>query len=254
MWDVALITGMNFSAPTAYRFTTKLAFHGAIAALLGIGSVAIAQPLIGLNPLSTAWPAIVVGTTLVACEPVRRATQPHRFGPANRVTMGRSILVGFVAAFLGSQGTIQQATWASSVAMVALLLDGLDGWIARRTSTQSPYGAQFDMELDSLMMLILCGLVWTWDRAGVWVLFCGLARYGWMVTALLLPWFRRPLSESFRRKTACVIGGLGLIVAIGPWTTTTEPLIFAVVATATLATSFGIDALWLFRHRTEPLQ
>jgi len=248
------MTGMNFSAPTAYRFTTKLAFHGASAALIGMGSVAIAQPLIRLNPLAAAWPAIVVGVTLLACEPVRQTTQPDRFGPANRVTMGRSILVGFVAAFLGSPGTFEQATWACSVAMVALLLDGLDGWIARRTSSQSPYGAQFDMELDSLMMLILCGLAWTWDRAGVWVLFCGLARYGWMATVWLLPWFRRPLFESFRRKTACVIGVLGLIGAIGPWTTTAEPLILASVATATIATSFGIDALWLFQQRTEPLQ
>jgi len=168
--------------------------------------------------------------------------------------MGRSILVGFVAAFLGSTGTLEQATWASSVALIALLLDGLDGWIARRTSSQSPYGAQFDMELDSLMMLILCGLAWSWDRAGVWVLFCGLARYGWMATAFLLPWFRRPLIESFRRKTACVIGVLGLIGAIGPWTSATAPTVLAVVATATLAASFGIDALWLFHHRTEPLQ
>jgi phosphatidylglycerophosphate synthase len=219
-----------------------------------MGSVSIAQPLVGLNPMAVAWPVIVVGMTLLACEPVRRATRPNRFGPANRVTMGRSILVGFVAAFLGSPGTTEQATWASSVAFIALLLDGLDGWTARRTSSQSSYGAQFDMELDSLMMLILCGLAWTWDRAGMWVLFCGLARYGWMATALLTPWFRRPLNDSFRRKTACVIGVLGLIGAIGPWTSTTAPTMLAIIATATLAVSFGIDALWLFRHRTEPLQ
>jgi phosphatidylglycerophosphate synthase len=168
--------------------------------------------------------------------------------------MGRSILVGFVAAFLGSPGTTEQATWASSVAFIALLLDGLDGSIARRTSSQSSYGAQFDMELDSLMMLILCGLAWTWDRAGMWVLFCGLARYGWMATALLTPWFRRPLNDSFRRKTACVIGVLGLIGAIGPWSSIAAPTVLAIIATATLAVSFGIDALWLFRHRTEPLQ
>ena len=248
------MTGMNFSAPTAYRFTTKLAFHGAIAAFFGAGFVALVQPRAALNPLAAVWPVIVVALALAACEPVRRATQPQRFGPANRVTMGRSIFVGFVAAFLGSPGTMEQAAWASSVAMLALLLDGLDGWIARRTSSQSSYGAQFDMELDSLLMLILSVLAWTWDRAGEWVLFCGLARYGWMATALLVPWFRRSLFESFRRKTACVIGGLGLIGAIGPWTSNTEPLIFAWVATGTLAASFGIDALWLIRHRREPLQ
>jgi len=248
------MTGMNFSAPTAYRFTTKLAFHGAIAALLGIGSVSIAQPLVGLGPLAAAWPIIVLGLTLLACEPIRRATQPQRFGPANRVTMGRSILVGFVAAFLGSPGTEQQALLASSVAFVALLLDGLDGWIARRTKSQSPFGAQFDMELDSLMMLILCGLAWTWDRAGIWVLFCGLARYGWMAVTLVLPWFRRPLVESFRRKTACVIGVLGLIGAIGPdWLHPSAPYFFAVIATSTLAASFGVDALWLYKHRAEPI-
>ncbi len=104
------------------------------------------------------------------------------------------------------------------------------------------------------MMLILCALAWAWDRAGMCVLFCGLARYGWLATALLIPWVPRPSNDSFRRKTACVIGVLGLIGAIGPWSSTTAPTILAIIATATLAVSFGIDALWLFRHRTEPLQ
>ena len=42
-----------------------------------------------------------------------------------------------------------------ALAVVALVLDAVDGWVARRTGTTSPLGARFDMEVDAFLILVL---------------------------------------------------------------------------------------------------
>jgi phosphatidylglycerophosphate synthase len=167
--------------------------------------------------------------------------------------MARSIFVGVVTAFIGSEGTPEHATWVTAAAILALLLDGVDGAVARRTRTTSEYGGQLDMELDSILMMVLSVLAWLWDRAGVWVLFCGLARYAWVATQMVLPWFCRPLPPAFRRKTACVVGIGGLTGSLAPWPWAGVDFTLAAGATLALAVSFAIDIVWLIRHRKEPM-
>ena len=41
------------------------------------------------------------------------------------------------------------------MATVALLLDAVDGQVARRTNTVSALGARFDMETDAFLVLVL---------------------------------------------------------------------------------------------------
>ena len=57
------------------------------------------------------------------------------------------------------------------------LLDGVDGWLARRDQTASRFGARFDMEIDALLILALSVLAWRHDKAGEWVVISGLLRY-----------------------------------------------------------------------------
>ena len=78
-------------------------------------------------------------------------------------------------------------------------MDGSTASLHRATRRQA------DMECDALLMIILSWLAVQWEQAGIWVLFCGLARYVWIAAQVALPWFRRALPESFRRKTACVV-------------------------------------------------
>ena len=42
---------------------------------------------------------------------------------------------------------------------MALLLDAVDGGVARRTGTVSGFGARFDMEVDAFLILVLSGYV-----------------------------------------------------------------------------------------------
>ena len=99
-----------------------------------------------------------------------------RLGPADRVTLVRTVLVGGVTALVvdGFTGPPAVATLVG-LAAVALVLDGVDGWVARRTGTASAFGARFDMEVDAFLILVLS--VHVARELGPWVLALGAARY-----------------------------------------------------------------------------
>ena len=83
-------------------------------------------------------------------------------GPANRVTLGRSTLVLPMSALaLEPSGLPDDVRWwVIAVSTVAIVCDGIDGAVARRTGTDTLFGARFDMELDSFLALALSTLVW----------------------------------------------------------------------------------------------
>src|SRR5580765_7282091 len=107
---------------------------------------------------------------------VGRAVDPvvEQLGPGNAVTLLRS---GLVVAVTVLVLTVPTARWPiAGLATMALLLDGVDGWVARRTGTVTPLGARFDMEVDAALVLILA--VHVAGQLGIgWVLFIGAARY-----------------------------------------------------------------------------
>ena len=173
------------------------------------------------------------------------------FGWANRTTLLRSVLVLPLVAwapFLTWAG--QTALWVFAIAsLLALILDGVDGKVARATNSHSAFGARFDMELDALLILGLSIAVLALGIAGHWVLLLGLMRYGFVAASVVFPWLDRPLPESFRRKTVCVWQVVTLMVAVVPVT----PALFASVtlgiALALLAWSFLVDVRWLHSRR-----
>jgi len=233
-----------------YPLGRKVAAHGVFAAVFAAVLGWELASIFGLGASAPWLAGAVIVCTLVAAEPARRRVQPVRFGPANRITLARGILVGEIAAFMVSPGDATHAAWVTGAAAIALAMDGLDGMVARRSGLASPYGAQLDMELDSILMLVLSILAWQWNRAGAWVLFCGLARYAFLLAGLAWPWFRRELPPAFRRKTACVLGIGGLTASIWPWPWPEVGTCLAAIATGALFLSFGVDIAWLVRRRT----
>jgi len=71
--------------------------------------------------------------------------------------------------------------------LLALLLDGLDGYVARRGGHASAFGASFDMEVDAVLVLFVGHLLWLRAGLGFWVLGAGLLRYVYVLTLVLLP-------------------------------------------------------------------
>jgi phosphatidylglycerophosphate synthase len=169
-----------------------------------------------------------------------------RFGYANAVTAFRLMLVVYVASLAGERSAA--AAWTVVVVgTVAALLDIADGWIARRTGTATAFGARFDMEADSIFIVVLSVLVWRWEKAGAWVLLSGLLRYAFVAAGWLLPWLRQPLPPSLRRKAICVAEIVVLIVAVGPIVAVWFSTLIAAAGLAILGYSFLVDTLWLWR-------
>lgn len=205
---------------------------------------------------SSSLPMFFIATLLygfICIAVVTRWPRDKDFGWANRVTLFRSsLIVALVASapFTSAPPSATYALWIYAIgALIALVLDGLDGKLARTTNSASAFGARFDMEMDALLILGLCIAVTASGKAGTWVLALGLMRYLFVVATSVLGWLNRPLPDSFRRKTICVWQIVTLMVAILP----PVPPMFASVTLATalllLAWSFMTDVYWLYERR-----
>lgn len=179
------------------------------------------------------------------------AHAPHRrFGPANMVTLSRIVLICLLAALMGTAAPDEDCLWLiAGFATLALALDGVDGWAARRSGLASRFGARFDMEADAFFVLVLSVLAWQWGKVGVWVLLIGAMRYLYVLAGAACPWLRGPVPDSFARKTVCVIQILVLIACLAPPVPHPLTAVLAAGALALLGWSFGRDMVWLWQRR-----
>jgi len=173
-----------------------------------------------------------------------------RFGAANTVTLLRVALVAGVAGLIGETPSDRVAWLAAVFVTVVALLDGLDGWLARRSAQQSAFGARFDMETDAALILILSMLVWHHEKAGAWVLACGLMRYGFVVAGWILPWMAGPLRSTLRGKSIAIAQLVGLGIAQLPVVPVPISDVVAAITLALLVWSFAVDIAWLKRQAT----
>lgn len=174
-----------------------------------------------------------------------------RLGPADRVTLARAVLCGGAASLVADSfvGAVPMAILIALV-VVALALDAVDGWVARRTGTASALGARFDGEIDAFLILVLS--VYVARSTGAWVLAIGLARYAFLVAGWLLSWLRRATPPRYWRKVVAAVQGVVLAVAASgviPGRVTTLALAAALMM---LTESFGHDVWWLWTAR-EPV-
>lgn len=110
-------------------------------------------------------------------------TPSGRFGSANALTAARvAVVAGLELAFTGLPAPAFVA-----IVIVIFLLDGLDGYLARRLRLASAFGAVFDVEADAYFVMLLCLLLWSHDIVGAWVLVAGLWRYVYALVTLLIP-------------------------------------------------------------------
>lgn len=167
---------------------------------------------------------------------------------ANQVTAARASIVALVAALIGAPRRPAFAAGAVMASLLVTVLDGVDGWVARRTGTASAFGARFDMEVDAFLILALSVLAWQYQKAGAWVVLSGLLRYLFVAAAWLLPRLRHPLPPSRRRQAICVVQIVGLMLALAPIITPPLSALLAAGALLALSYSFLVDILWLW-HR-----
>jgi phosphatidylglycerophosphate synthase len=171
-----------------------------------------------------------------------------RFGPANYVTMSRAMVVALVAGLISHPGTTIVLWFVVCVTALAAVLDGFDGWFARRSGMASVFGARFDTEIDAALIMVLSVLAWQYGKAGSWVLLSGLLRYLFVAAGWMFPWLRGSLSPTWRGKTIAITQLVVLICAVAPiipvWLSSSA----AALALAALGWSFAIDVIRLWRQ------
>jgi phosphatidylglycerophosphate synthase len=105
------------------------------------------------------------------------------------------------------------------------------------------------MEIDALLILALSVLAWRYHKAGAWVVLSGVLRYAFVAAGAAAPWLRDALPPSRRRQTICVIQIAALTLVMLPAVPPPLSACLAAAALATLAASFLIDTVWLWRRR-----
>lgn len=235
--------------------TREVAAHLAAAAAMATGfglALGHALDLPRLYAAGCLAVFLVVAGTAVSGLP-RHA--PHRrWGDANRVTLFRGVLISLVGGALVAAPELgTTGLWVlAGIAVAALALDGVDGWVARRQRMSSDYGAGFDMGLDTLLTLLLALLLWQSGEVGPWVLALGLLRYVFVAAGMAVPRLRGSLPYSNRRRVVCVVQiavlAAGLTPLIGPPLTA----LAAGIALGLLLFSFLVDTVWLLRQDGRP--
>jgi len=141
----------------------------------------------------------------------------HLWGWANRVTLARGILLAALGAFLFAPEPAGAGGWIPAVLYaVAAAADYLDGYIARRTDTQTDMGALLDGHLDGIGILLSLSLAVQYGRLPVPFLLLGLAKplyYIYITIHTKLGGQTRGLPPSYmRRRLAGFLMGLAAAV------------------------------------------
>lgn len=195
------------------------------------------------------WSTVVISVLVIGIGAGRSLVRREPWMPADHVTTTRlGLIVIFCAVGLPGPGF----SWpAVTIAAVALALDGVDGFVARRTGS-TVAGAFYDEAVDALFILLLgLGLVSLW---GLWTVLPGTLYYFFHGVAFFRPAWQRPLPNSKLRNVVAASQGILLLTAGTPlaqahWWLGTGAVGLAVIA---LGCSFGRDIRWLEGHAHQP--
>ena len=176
----------------------------------------------------------------------RRPGEP--LSAASWVTLARATLaVGVTALAVDGLAHDLSEPLLVALAAVALVLDTVDGPIARRSGTETELGARLDGEADALLILALSLAVV--PICGAWVLLIGLARYAFLAGEWARPWMRAPLPPRRWRRLVAGAQVVALLVAVSGVLAPGPAQAVVGVALVLLAASFGSCVWWLWRRR-----
>ncbi len=192
------------------------------AALLLLAAAAVAAGA----PLSLVSACAAISFAAMLYRGRGRWTPAGRFGAANAITFMRL-------------GGILALPWLAPLPLACLALalfalDGIDGWLARRSGLASEFGEYADKESDALLVLVLCLVLYRLPAGlGAWVLVPGLLRYLFVLFVALA---RPPAAPEHRSARAGWISALTILSLIACLATYPAQLAYtsALAATMTL--------------------
>jgi phosphatidylglycerophosphate synthase len=219
-------------------------------------SVAGALMLHAAHP-ADAWQ--VAASTVVGLAPAAAAAAlvlrrvPPFTAPADRVTFARAALACGCAAMtaLALIGPAPARNgWLFGLSVPTLLLDAVDGQVARRTGTATDAGGRLDMEIDAVVLVVLSLAVAS--ALGWWVVLIGAMRYLYAAATWVRPRLATPLPRSRFRVVVAGVQGAALAGALAPFAPTPLATSAVAAALALLLASFSLQSV-LAERTARPL-
>jgi CDP-diacylglycerol--glycerol-3-phosphate 3-phosphatidyltransferase len=139
-------------------------------------------------------------------------------GAGNTLSLLRGLLLAALAGFLVLPRPPGWLGWLPGLLYIsAALIDLFDGYAARRMGQVTLLGADLDMGLDGLGMLLASGLAVQYGQTAGWFLLVGLARYLYVAGLWLrqrrgLPIHALPSSNTRRPFAGAMMGFVGMVL------------------------------------------
>ena len=244
----------NTDSPTRFELLRTDTRRELLAGLVTLVLATLALGLLGLSgPVHISIAVLVYLGISSAIYAGLALHLPHvTFGPANRISLARGIIISLMAGLVLNMPSEALAGWVVfAMTITALILDGLDGAVARRTGMASPLGARLDGELDGLMTLVLCLLIYFSDRADAIVLLSGALHYVFLGASRLGMLPDVDLPQSFRRQCLGVCSVFLLVLCCVPLIGQSASIVLAGTSAALLLISFSIDFIFVLSNRKQ---
>src|SRR3954454_22589905 len=205
-------------------------------------------------PSATVAAAAVLGVVPIAAALLSVLRRRPRFTTAaDRVTLARAVLACGCAAMtaLVVLGPAPARTgWLFGLSVPTLLLDAVDGRVARRTGCATPEGARLDMQTDAVVLAVLSIAVAT--ELGWWALLVGAMRYLYVAAGWIRPGLDAPLPRNRFRVAVAAVQAAALATALAPFVPIGVATGAVAVALALLVASFGSQVVEIERGGSAP--
>jgi len=130
--------------------------------------------------------------------------------------------------------------WTLGICLtIMVLLDVLDGYLARKLNQSSTLGMHLDMEVDACFVLIMCLFYYLKRDVAFWILIPGLLRYLYVIYINLFP---KPAFVETKQKYASIIAGVFFTLLLIGIVVPDNYLTFILLpGTVAIIISFGIS-------------
>jgi phosphatidylglycerophosphate synthase len=137
------------------------------------------------------------------------------------------------------------AAWLFTAFAFNVVVDAVDGCVARSLGEATPFGAVFDREVDAFFVLVAYLHFHLDGWLAAWMLFAGLLPYAYRLLASVSP---VPVAAGHKERMAVPLAGLNfsLLVMAAAIPAYAPPILTASVAV--VCVSFGNSFLSLYRH------
>ena len=164
---------------------------------------------------------------------------PLWIGYANWITLFRLVIILFSISYWDKLSDLVLFGFFG----VVIILDGVDGYIARKFNQISKQGEYLDMEIDAVFVFLLSYMHFSHEKLNAWILIPGGLRY---LYGILLAWIKEPPIVKPGKRFRSTVAVMFFISLLLPFVTNKLIYIPIVLITSSMIIlSFSISAIHL---------